>query len=140
MNKLIKLNDKEWQLTTEDGQTFIGKLWTEKKKDKKTGEEHINYHVKLPDNPSGRQYVNLSQLDADGSYEFPNRTTEKRVMGWRDKLTPEEEAELKQLEGRIEEIKRAAMGRDDTVGKLEREIAKLMAELQAARKKNGESE
>lgn len=140
MNKLIKLNDKEWQLTTEDGQTFIGKLWTEKKKDKKTGEEHINYHVKLPENPSGRQYVNLSQLNADGSYEFPNRTTEKRVMGWRDKLTPEEEAELKQLEARIEEIKHTAMSRDDTVGKLEREIAKLMAELQAARKKNGESE
>lgn len=137
MNKLVQLNDKEWELTCENGQTFIGKLWTEKKV-QKDGTIKVNYHVKLPENPSGRQYVNISQLNDDGSYEFENRTTEKRVMGWRDKMTPEEREEVEEYERKIDEIKQRCMTRGtDEISKLEREIERKMKELEQLRKQRG---
>lgn len=137
MNKLVQLNDKEWKLTCENGQTFIGKLWTEKKL-QKDGTTKVNYHVKLPENPSGRQYVNISQLNEDGSYEFENRTSEKRVMGWRDKMTPEEREEVEEYERKIDEIKQRCMTRGtDEISKLEREIERKMKELEQLRKQRG---
>lgn len=136
MNKLIKINENEWKLECEDGSTFIGKLWIEKKKNK-DGSEKLNYHVKLPkDNPSGRQYVNLSKLDKDGNYTFETDHSTREGGGWRSRLTPEEEIELEEAEATIERIKKTAMARGtDEVSKLEREIAKKLAELEALKAK-----
>ncbi len=138
MNKITKINDTQYELTDELGNTYACKLWLEKKVNE--------WQIKLPaNNSSGRQYIRLSVFDkkaVDGVYEFETKEGEGRVLNvskWKDMLTDIEKARLNVLEGEIEKIKSACIERlksnsaemklQREIEKYEREKAKLEAEL-----------
>lgn len=131
MNKIAKINDTQYELTDELGNTYECKLWFEKK----TNE----YHIKLPmNNSSGRQYIRLKKFNenaVDGVYEFETKDTPKRVLNvskWKDMLTDSEKTRLNMLEGEIENIKSACIERlkaNSEEAKLQREIEKLQSQL-----------
>lgn len=136
MNKIVKINENQFELTDELGNTYMCKLWFEKK----TNE----YHIKLPmNNSSGRQYIRLKKFNeenVDGVYEFETKDTPKRVLNvskWREVLTDSEKARLNMLEDEIEKIKSACIERlkaNSEEAKLQREIEKIereKAELEA---------
>ena len=131
MNKIAKINDTQYELTDELGNTYMCKLWFEKK----TNE----WHIKLPmNNSSGRQYIRLKKFNenaVDGVYEFETKDTPKRVLNvskWKDMLTDSEKTRLNMLEGEIENIKSACIERlkaNSEEAKLQREIEKLQSQL-----------
>ena len=131
MNKIAKINDTQYELTDEMGNTYMCKLWFEKK----TNE----YHIKLPmNNSSGRQYIRLKKFNeesVDGVYEFETKDGPKRVLNvskWKDMLTDSEKARLNMLESEIESIKSACIERlkaNSEEAKLQREIEKLQSQL-----------
>ena len=131
MNKIAKINDTQYELTDELGNTYVCKLWLEKK----TNE----WHIKLPmNNSSGRQYIRLKKFDAEnvnGVYEFETKDGPKRVLNvsnWKSVLTDSEKARLNMLEGEIENIKSACIERlkaNSEEAKLQREIEKLQSQL-----------
>lgn len=131
MNKIAKINDTQYELTDEMGNTYMCKLWFEKK----TNE----YHIKLPmNNSSGRQYIRLKKFNenaVDGVYEFETKDGPKRVLNvskWKDMLTDSEKARLNMLEDEIENIKSACIERlkaNSEEAKLQREIEKLQSQL-----------
>ena len=131
MNKIAKINDTQYELTDELGNTYACKLWFEKK----TNE----WHIKLPmNNSSGRQYIRLKKFDenaVDGVYEFETKDGPKRVLNvskWKDMLTDSEKARLNMLEDEIENIKSACIERlkaNSEEAKLQREIEKLQSQL-----------
>ena len=136
MNKIAKINDTQYELTDELGNTYICKLWFEKK----TNE----WHIKLPmNNSSGRQYIRLKKFNennVDGVYEFETKDTPKRVLNvsnWKSMMTDIEKARLKVLEDEIEKIKSDCIERlksNSAEMKLQREIEKIereKAELEA---------
>lgn len=136
MNKIAKINDTQYELTDEMGNTYVCKLWFEKK----TNE----WHIKLPmNNSSGRQYIRLKKFNennVDGVYEFETKDTPKRVLNvsnWKSVLTDSEKARLNMLEDEIESIKSACIERlksNSEEAKLQREIEKIereKAELEA---------
>lgn len=136
MNKIAKINDTQYELTDEMGNTYVCKLWFEKK----TNE----WHIKLPmNNSSGRQYIRLKKFNennVDGVYEFETKDTPKRVLNvsnWKSVLTDSEKARLNMLEDEIEKIKSACIERlkaNSEEAKLQREIEKIereKAELEA---------
>lgn len=131
MNKIAKINDTQYELTDELGNTYECKLWFEKK----TNE----WHIKLPmNNSSGRQYIRLKKFNenaVDGVYEFETKDGPKRVLNvskWKDMLTDSEKARLNMLEDEIENIKSACIERlkaNSEEAKLQREIEKLQSQL-----------
>lgn len=138
MNRITKINDTQYELTDELGNTYACKLWLEKKVNE--------WQIKLPaNNSSGRQYIRVkvfNEKNVDGVYEFETKESESRVLNvskWRDMLTDIEKARLNVLEGEIEEIKSACIERlksnsqemklQREIEKYEREKAKLEAEL-----------
>lgn len=136
MNTITKINDNQYELKDELGNTYICKLWFEKK----TNE----WYIKLPmNNSSGRQYIRLKKFNennVDGVYEFETKDTPKRVLNvskWREMLTDSEKARLNMLEDEIEKIKSACIERlksNSAEAKLQREIEKIereKAELEA---------
>lgn len=136
MNKIVKINDGQYELTDELGNTYACKLMLEKK----TNE----WQIKLPaNNSSGRQFVRLkvfNEKNIDGVYEFDTKDTPKRVLNvskWREMLTDSEKARLNMLEDEIEKIKSACIERlkaNSAEAKLQREIEKIereKAELEA---------
>lgn len=135
MNTITKINDNQYELRDELGNTYICKLWFEKK----TNE----WHIKLPmNNSSGRQYIRLKKFNEnniDGVYEFETKNGPKRVMNvsnWKSMLTDSEKARLNVLEGEIENIKSACIERlkaNSEEAKLQREIEKLQSQLNKLR-------
>lgn len=131
MNKIVKINDNQYELTDELGNTYACKLWFEKKVNE--------WQIKLPaNNSSGRQYIRLSVFDkkaVDGVYEFETKDGPKRVLNvskWKDMLTDSEKARLNVLEDEIEKIKSACIERlkaNSEEAKLQREIEKLQSQL-----------
>lgn len=131
MNKIAKINDTQYELTDELGNTYECKLWFEKK----TNE----WHIKLPmNNSSGRQYIRLKKFNenaVNGVYEFETKDGPKRVLNvskWKDMLTDSEKARLNMLEDEIEKIKSACIERlkaNSEEAKLQREIEKLQSQL-----------
>lgn len=131
MNTITKINDNQYELTDELGNTYICKLWFEKK----TNE----WHIKLPmNNSSGRQYIRLKKFNennVDGVYEFETKDTPKRVLNvsnWKSMMTDIEKARLKVLEDEIEKIKSDCIERlksNSEEMKLQREIEKLQSQL-----------
>ena len=131
MNKIAKINDNQYELTDEFGNTYMCKLWFEKKTDE--------WHIKLPmNNSSGRQYIRLKKFNenaVDGVYEFETKDGPKRVLNvskWKDMLTDSEKARLNMLEDEIENIKSACIERlkaNSEEAKLQREIEKLQSQL-----------
>ena len=135
MNKIAKINDTQYELTDELGNTYMCKLWFEKK----TNE----WHIKLPmNNSSGRQYIRLKKFDenaVDGVYEFETKDTPKRVLNvsnWKSMLTDAQKARLSILENEIEAIKSDCIERlksNSEEMKLQRQIEKLQSELNRLR-------
>ena len=136
MNTITKINDNQYELRDELGNTYMCKLWFEKK----TNE----WHIKLPmNNSSGRQYIRLKKFNennVDGVYEFETKDTPKRVLNvsnWKSMMTDIEKARLKVLEDEIEKIKSDCIERlksNSEEMKLQREIEKIereKAELEA---------
>lgn len=131
MNTITKINDNQYELIDELGNTYECKLWLEKK----TNE----WHIKLPmNNSSGRQYIRLKKFNennVDGVYEFETKDGPKRVLNvskWREMLTDSETARLNVLEDEIERIKSACIERlkaNSEEAKLQREIEKLQSQL-----------
>lgn len=138
MNKITKINDTQYELTDELGNTYACKLWLEKKVNE--------WQIKLPaNNSSGRQFIRLkvfNEKNVDGVYEFETKDSEKRVLNvskWREMLTDTEKARWNVLEGEMEKIKSecierlksnsAEMKLQREIEKYEREKAKLEAEL-----------
>ena len=131
MNTITKINDTQYELRDELGNTYMCKLWFEKK----TNE----YHIKLPmNNSSGRQYIRLKKFNEEnvnGIYEFETKDTPKRILNvsnWKSMLTDIEKTRLSILEGEIEEIKSACIERlksNSAEMKLQREIEKLQSQL-----------
>ena len=131
MNKIAKINDNQYELTDEMGNTYACKLWLEKKVNE--------WQIKLPaNNSSGRQYIRLkvfNEKNVDGVYEFETKDGPKRVLNvskWKDMLTDSEKARLNMLEDEIEKIKSACIERlkaNSEEAKLQREIEKLQSQL-----------
>lgn len=135
MNTITKINDTQYELRDELGNTYICKLWFEKK----TNE----WHIKLPmNNSSGRQYIRLKKFNennVDGVYEFETKDTPKRVLNvsnWKSMLTDAQKARLAILENEIEAIKSDCIERlksNSEEMKLQREIEKLQSQLNRLR-------
>lgn len=135
MNTITKINDNQYELKDEFGNTYICKLWFEKK----TNE----WHIKLPmNNSSGRQYIRLKKFNennVDGVYEFETKDTPKRVLNvsnWKSMLTDAQKARLSILENEIEAIKSDCIERlksNSEEMKLQRQIEKLQSELNRLR-------
>ena len=136
MNTITKINDNQYELRDELGNTYICKLWFEKKTQE--------WHIKLPmNNSSGRQYIRLKKFNeesVDGVYEFETKDTPKRVLNlsnWKSMLTDGEKLGLAVLESEIEKIKSDCIERlksNSEEMKLKREIEKIereKAELEA---------
>lgn len=138
MNRITKINDTQYELTDELGNTYACKLWLEKKVNE--------WQIKLPaNNSSGRQYIRVkvfNEKNVDGVYEFETKESESRVLNvskWKSVMTDIEKARLNVLEGEIEMIKSACIERlksnsaemrlQREIEKYEREKAKLEAEL-----------
>lgn len=135
MNTITKINDNQYELKDELGNTYICKLWFEKKTQE--------WHIKLPmNNSSGRQYIRLKKFNennVDGVYEFETKDTPKRVLNlsnWRSMLTDGQKLRLAVLESEIEAIKSDCIERlksNSEETKLQRQIEKLQAELNKLR-------
>lgn len=135
MNTITKIDNNQYELRDELGNTYMCKLWFEKK----TNE----YHIKLPmNNSSGRQYIRLKKFNEEnvnGIYEFETKDTPKRVLNvsnWKSMMTDEEKLRLKVLEDEIETIKSNCIERlksNSAEMKLQREIEKLQSQLNKLR-------
>ena len=131
MNAITKIDNNQYELTDELGNTYMCKLWFEKK----TNE----WHIKLPmNNSSGRQYIRLKKFNennVNGVYEFETKDTPKRVLNvsnWKSMLTDAQKARLSILENEIEAIKSDCIERlksNSEEMKLQREIEKLQSQL-----------
>ena len=131
MNAITKIDNNQYELRDQLGNTYMCKLWFEKK----TNE----WHIKLPmNNSSGRQYIRLKKFNennVNGVYEFETKDTPKRVLNvsnWKSMLTDTQKARLSILENEIEAIKSDCIERlksNSEEMKLQREIEKLQSQL-----------
>ena len=110
MNKIEKLEDGSYILTTADGQTFVCSRWFENKTQK--------YHVVVP-KPArdlcGRTYIRESNFDNTNIYEFETKTEHRTGLtsgGWRSKMTDDERKLVEDAEKTIERIKSLCMTRE----------------------------
>ena len=110
MNKIEKLEDGSYILTTDDGQTFTCSRWFENKTQK--------YHVLVP-KPArdicGRTYIRESYFDHSNIYEFETKTEHRTGLtsgGWRSKMTEDERKLVEDAEKTIERIKSICMTRE----------------------------
>lgn len=136
MNTITRIDDTNFEVTTETGDVIKATLIYEKK----TGE----YHIKLPmPNSTGRQFIRLKKFLA-GETTFENKTTPPRVLGqstnreapvkWSDHMTPEEAEEAKKAYETLEKITQAVKARisppKGTKEWYALEIAKMKAALE----------
>ena len=110
MNKIEKLEDGSYVLTTVDGQTFVCSRWFENKTQK--------YHVVVPKQARdlcGRTYIRESNFDNSDIYEFETKTEHRTGLtsgGWRSKMTDDERKLVEDAEKTIERIKSICMTRE----------------------------
>ena len=110
MNKIEKLEDGSYILTTTDGQTFVCSRWFENKTQK--------YHVVVPKTARdlcGRTYIRESNFDNTNIYEFETKTEHRTGLtsgGWRTKMTEDERKQVEDAEKLIESIKSICMTRE----------------------------
>ena len=110
MNKIEKLEDGSYILTTADGQTFVCSRWFENKTQK--------YHVVVPKQARdlcGRTYIRESNFDNSDIYEFETKTEHRTGLasgGWRSKMTDDERKLVEDAEKTIERIKSICMTRE----------------------------
>ena len=110
MNKIEKLENGTYILTTDDGQTFTCSRWFENKTQK--------YHVLVP-KPArdicGRTYIRESYFDHSNIYEFETKTEHRTGLtsgGWRSNMTEDERKLVEDAEKTIERIKSICMSRE----------------------------
>jgi hypothetical protein len=110
MNKIEKLENGSYLLTTTNGQTFVCSRWFENKTQK--------YHVVVPKEARdlcGRTYIRESYFDNSDIYEFETKTEHRTGLtsgGWRTKMTDEEKKLVEEAEKTIERIKSICMTRE----------------------------
>lgn len=110
MNKIEKLENGSYLLTTIDGQTFVCSRWFENKTQK--------YHVVVPKEARdlcGRTYIRESYFDNSNIYEFETKTEHRTGLtsgGWRSKMTDDEKKLVEEAEKTIERIKSICMTRE----------------------------
>ena len=110
MNKIEKLENGSYILTTIDGQTFTCSRWFENKTQK--------YHVVVPKEARelcGRTYIRESNFDNSDIYEFETKTEHRTGLtsgGWRSKMTDDEKKLVEEAEETIERIKSLCMTRE----------------------------
>jgi len=113
MNTIKRIDEKNFEVTTANGDVIKATLIFEKK----TGE----FHIKLPmPNSTGRQFIRLKKFLA-GETTFENKDTPPRVLGqstdrkapvkWADHMTPEEAEEAKKAYDILEKISKQVMAR-----------------------------
>ena len=132
MNKIEKLEDGSYILTTTDGQTFVCSRWFENKTQK--------YHVVVP-KPArdlcGRTYIRESNFDNSDIYEFETKTEHRTGLtsgGWRSKMTDDERKLVEDAEKTIERIKSICMTRE--VKKVDPNSEEgILAEIERLKKK-----
>lgn len=132
-NRIEKLENGTYILTTTDGQTFTCSRWFEKKVER--------WHVVVPKEAReicGRTYIRESFFDNSDIYEFETKTEHRTGLttgGWRSKMTEDEARQVKEAEELIERIKADCMAREtekverNSIEWYEREIAKLQERL-----------
>lgn len=109
MNKIEKLEDGSYLLTTTDGQTFVCSRWFENKTQK--------YHVVVPKEARdlcGRTYIRESYFDNSDTYEFETKTEHRTGLtsgGWKTKMTDDERRLVEEAEKTIERIRSLCMTR-----------------------------
>lgn len=109
LNRIVKLENGNYQLETISGNVYPCVRWYEKKTD--------SWHVKISKEGAeecGRTYVRESKI-VNGIYEFENKTEHRTGLsggGWRSKMTQEEAEEVKKAEETIERIKALCMTRE----------------------------
>jgi hypothetical protein len=110
MNKIEKLNNGSYILTTSDGQVFTCSRWFEKKVER--------WHVVVPKEAReicGRTYIRESNFDNSDIYEFETKTEHRTGLtsgGWRTKMTDDERKLVEEAEKTIERIKSICMTRE----------------------------
>ena len=110
MNKIEKLENGSYILTTTDGQTFVCSRWFEKKVER--------WHVVVPKEARdicGRTYIRESNFDNSDIYEFETKTEHRIGLtsgGWRSKMTDDERKLVEEAEKTIEQIKSLCMARE----------------------------
>ena len=110
MNKIEKLENGSYILTTTDGQTFTCTRWFEKKVER--------WHVVVPKEARelcGRTYIRESNFDNSDIYEFETKTEHRTGLtsgGWRSKMTEDERKQVEEAEKLIESIKSICMTRE----------------------------
>ena len=110
MNKIEKLENGSYILTTTDGQTFVCSRWFEKKVER--------WHVVVPKEARelcGRTYIRESNFDHSNIYEFETKTEHRTGLtsgGWRTKMTEDERKQVEEAEKLIESIKSICMTRE----------------------------
>ena len=110
MNKIEKLENGSYILTTTNGQTFTCTRWFENKTQK--------YHVMVPKEARdlcGRTYIRESFFDNSNVYEFETKTEHRTGLtsgGWRSKMTDDEKKLVEEAEKTIERIKSICMTRE----------------------------
>ena len=132
MNKIEKLEDGSYILTTADGQTFVCSRWFENKTQK--------YHVVVPKQARdlcGRTYIRESNFDNSDIYEFETKTEHRTGLasgGWRSKMTDDERKLVEDAEKTIERIKSICMTRE--VKKVDPNSEEgILAEIERLKKK-----
>lgn len=109
MNKIEKLENGSYILTTAEGEKYPCARWYEKKTDA--------WHVKLNKDgqeATGRTYIRESYFANSDTYEFENKTEHRTGLatgGWRAKMTPDEAKKVAEAEATIERIKAEASAR-----------------------------
>jgi hypothetical protein len=110
MNKIEKLENGSYILTTTDGRTFPCTRWFEKKVER--------WHVVVPKEARdlcGRTYIRESYFDNSDIYEFETKTEHRTGLtsgGWRTKMTDDEKKLVEEAENTIERIKSLCMSRE----------------------------
>lgn len=110
MNKIEKLENGSYILTTTNGQTFTCSRWFEKKVER--------WHVVVPKEGRelcGRTYIRESNFDNTNIYEFETKTEHRTGLtsgGWRTKMTEDERKQVEEAEKLIESIKSICMTRE----------------------------
>lgn len=132
MNRIEKLEDGSYILTTIDGQTFPCSRWFEKKVER--------WHVVVPKEARdicGRTYIRESYFDNSNVYEFENKTEHRTGLvsgGWRSKMTDDERKQVEEAEKLIESIKSLCMTRE--VKKVDPNSEEgILAEIERLKKK-----
>lgn len=134
---VLKLSNGKYIVEAENGETFEGKPWYEKKTDK--------WYIHLPkDNSTGREYITKKLVDdsPNKEYKFETKTSGPRSLsggGWRSRLTKDELKTLEEAEKTIKSLKEVGLNRKPvktdltTQEGIEAEIEKLRARLKMMR-------